>query len=187
MTNYDTKRWKKAFRKFARRGGRGARKALSRAEYNAFTVAFSLELHFHILTAAFTKIPNTNNHCRRRFDRKNNRLNDLKSKVGRPNYYTEESEENAFSRTVDRLSTDKSLVPATTADNMLKALVREVLLEELQQETVRYSRVVRARRQVRGRPGSAKFCREVEKRHQDLTAAKILLQCNFILNLNVNK
>ena len=57
---------------------------------------------------------------------------------------------------------------------MCKCLVREVLLEELHRETVRYTTVVRAGGKVLGRPASSKFFRNLEKRHTGLTETQVI-------------
>jgi hypothetical protein len=105
--------------------------------------------------------------CRRHFDKVKKRLR--KVKPGHPNYYTVRSEARAYKRVTDRLISNDLLVPTTNAPNMCKALVRELMVEELRHETVRYSEVVRARRKVIGRPESSKFFRGVEKRHKTAT------------------
>ena len=121
-TNYDTKYWRKKFKYFKRRGGRGARKGLPRPAYNAFTVA---QITFPHFTAVFKNQISITNHCRRRFDFKTKKAKTVKVSGGQ-NYYSHASEERAYERTIDRLIADDTLVPATNADNQTFLLEKKL-------------------------------------------------------------
>ena len=104
-TNYNTKYWRKRFKYFKRRGGRGARKGLPRPAYNAFTVAHETSIPFPHFTAALKNKISRTSHCRRRFDFQTKNVKTLKVGGGQ-NYYSHASEERAYKRTIDRFIAD---------------------------------------------------------------------------------
>jgi hypothetical protein len=163
--NYNSKRWRKKFQKLARRGGKGAYSELPRAAYDAFTV--------ELLRTFTCNRPNpflqcveafSEPYCRRRLDRSKKRL--LRKSPGRSNYYTFSAEKAALQRTIQSLKEDETLVPTTTAPNMRKRLVRDIMTEELEKERPLYHSITRYKRKMLGRPESRKFFRGLEKRHK---------------------
>ena len=121
-TDYKTPKWGNVFEHYAERGGKGAFKNLTRAQYNAYTVC---------------KIRN----CRRRALKTGNRIH-VRPERERT-YYSKASEKAAYDRVLERLQNSRQNIPLTSSEDQKKHLVRELLLEtarsseELRREPVR--------------------------------------------------